>query len=146
MDNKTACDHHADYHNIVCKVGKFYSFCVQTNSLHHCKCQNRFDTDINIDTGSVLYTTENDNSQRGECTAGEIQEPQTVHAAGPSHVLAVLPCAVGRDLCETKLLHYSTHLYCRSRKNYNPQTAEVDKKMVTEHQQRAMLTNPNYIK
>ena len=94
MDNKTVCDHHADYRNIVCKVGKFNSFCVQMNTLHHCTCQNRFDTDINIDTGGVFYTTEIDNSQRGECTAGEIQEAQTVHAAGPSHVLAVLLCAV----------------------------------------------------
>ena len=116
-------------------------FCMQINTLH----QNRFDTDINIDTGGVLYTTEIHNSQRGECTAGEIQEPQTVHAAGPSHVLAVILCAVGRDLCKTKLPHYSTHLHCRSKITYNPRTAEVDKKMVTEYQQSAMLTNPSYI-
>ena len=49
-------------------------------------CQNRFDTDINIETGGVLYTTENDDSQRRECTAGEIKEPQTLtvglHAVG----------------------------------------------------------------
>ena len=71
-------------------------------------------------------------------------KPQKVHAAGPSHVLAVLLCAVERDLCKTKL----PHLHCRTKMNYmyNPQTAEVDKKMVTEHQQSAMLTNPNYIK
>ena len=143
-DNKTACDHHDDYRNITCKVGNFNHFCVQTNSLHHCtwlseqirhwyKHWNR---------GCTVHHWERRFSTAWMYSGWDKGTTDTDSTCcWSSHVLAVLLCVVERDLCMTKLSHYSTHLYCRSRMNYKPQTAEVDKKMITEHQQSAMLTN-----